>query len=119
MIDNLHNHPNCTDYIHELLEIIEKDMMIVLSVDRERKRSPELLKKLDHMNQKCKDDVDYCMKKTPTRRTFQAPIGTEARLSENAMKMVKQNSMLEKLSTHVPKRPVQKSLREDELEKVY
>ncbi|TVY23266.1 Proline-rich receptor-like protein kinase [Lachnellula hyalina] len=116
MIDDLHNHPNCTKYIHDMLEIIEKDMIVVLN--QERTRSPKLLKKLNEMNQKCIDDVDYCMKKTPVKRTFQAPIGTEARLSENAMNMVTKNNMRGRLSTHVPKRPVQKSPRVEELENV-
>lgn len=116
MIDGLHNHPKCTDFVHDLLNIIEKDMMVVLSVDRQRKRSPDLLKKLNDMNQKCLDDVDYCMKKTPFRRMFRAPTGTQAPLNENAMKMAKK--MQGRLSTHVPVRPVHKTLGENELKNV-
>jgi hypothetical protein len=118
MIKYLHNLPNCTKYIHDLLDMIENDMLIVLSVDRKRERAPVLLKKLDEMNQKCIDDVEYCMKKAPSKRMFRAPAGTEARLNENAMNMVTKNSMRGKLLTHVPERPVHKSMREDELEKV-
>jgi len=101
-----------------LLKIIEEDMLIVLSVDRQRKRSPVLLRKLNEMNQKCIDGVDYCMQKTPFRPVRQAQTGTEVRLNDNAMKWVTKNEMRKKLPTHVPQRPVYKTLREDDLEKV-
>ncbi|CZR63862.1 uncharacterized protein PAC_13759 [Phialocephala subalpina] len=119
MINDLHNHQDSTDYVHDFLDIIEDDMLVVLSVDRQRQRSPELLERLDKMNQKCIDDVNYCTRKTPPpiRRIVRVSTGTEARLNDNAMKMVEKNNVRSRLSTHVPRpeKPVHKSMREEEL----
>jgi hypothetical protein len=119
-IDNLHNHPNCTDYIHNLLDIIEKDMLVVLSTDQGRERSPVLLNKLTSMHQNCINDANYCSEKTPRRRLFRAPTGTIARLGSEAKGMVNKNNMRNKLTPNIlqPGKSYHRSLRKEDLENV-
>jgi hypothetical protein len=115
-INGLHKHHNCTNFIHAFLDLIEQDMLIVLSVDQpQRGLSGELLKKLNELHDKCMEDEKYCMERSPKLRPYRAPTGTEARLNNTAMKWVAKNNMEKKLPTHKPERPVHKPLRPEQL----
>jgi hypothetical protein len=119
MINTLHNDPHCTDYIHDFLDIIETDMLVVLSAEQTRERSPSLLDKLKGIHEKCGIE-DYCLKKTPKECQFQPPLRIEAKLSEKARDMIARHKMLDKLSKHIPDpdKPIHRSLRPDELDNV-
>jgi hypothetical protein len=101
MINDLHHHGNCTAYVHGLLDIIENDMLIVLSTDQHRAGSPVLLEKFEEMHRKCLNQVNYCMEKTPDpERLVRVPTGTRARLASEAYDMVEKNNMKGRLTMH-------------------
>ncbi|KAH7380990.1 kinase-like domain-containing protein [Cadophora sp. MPI-SDFR-AT-0126] len=107
IIDQLHNHPRCTEYTHDFLDMIEEDMLLVIAVGRGRKTSEELLRKLDRMNQDCSNE-DYCMRKTLRERppAAQRSVGRRGRLSDAGLRMVERNHMRGELSTHRSQNPV-------------
>lgn len=61
-INGLHHNPNCTNYIHDLLNLIQRDMLQVDSI--QRKRCAEIKKALDGMLEKCIDPA-YASEATP------------------------------------------------------
>jgi hypothetical protein len=83
----LHNSPGCTKYIHELLDVIQTSMIVVLSLEAQRIRSGSLLMKLEAMHQKIGDPA-YSLQPCPENRAFSPPIGAEAKLNEHAMKRI-------------------------------
>jgi hypothetical protein len=99
MINDLHRHPNCTNYVHDLLNMIEDDMLIVISTDQPRGTSPALFQRLSDMNQRCNEEAGYCMAKTPSR-LVRVPTGTRARLAPGAEEMLIKNNMQDRLPTH-------------------
>ena len=119
-INDLHNDERCTQYIHDFLDVIENDMLVVLSADRQRKRSPVLLGKLNDMHQKCLTNAEYCLEKIPIKRLYRTPTGTEARLNATATGWIAKNNMRQVLSKHQlePDRRIHKSRQPEELEKV-
>ena len=62
-IDELHEHPNCTEYFHDFLNIIRHDMLLVDS--QERKSCRRIAKRLWVMHVKCRRDVNYAAKTNP------------------------------------------------------
>ena len=101
MINDLHRHPNCTNYVHDLLNMIEDDMLIVISTDQPRGTSSALLQRLSDMNQRCIEEATYCMAKTPDPyRLVRVPTGTRARLAPEAEEMLIKNNMQDRLPTH-------------------
>jgi hypothetical protein len=83
----LHNLPGCTKYIHELLDVIQTSMIVVLSLETQRIRSGSLLKKLEAMHKKIGDPT-YSLQPCPKERAFSPPLGAEAKLNEHAMKRI-------------------------------
>jgi hypothetical protein len=83
-MNELHEHPGCTLYIHELLDIIETSMIVLLSQKKDRIRSGPLLEKLEAMHGKI-EDLNYSQIPCPEKRDFYPPIGVEAKLNEHAM----------------------------------
>lgn len=83
-MNELHNHPGCTVYIHELLDIIQTSMIVLLTQETNRIRSGPLLKKLEAMHKKIEDPI-YSQIPCPKKREFRPPIGVEAKLNEHAM----------------------------------
>jgi len=76
----LHAHPDCTKFIHDVLDVVEKEMLIVLSQGRERSLSGPLRDKFRKMQDRCMDqnDHDYAIKPTPEEREFKKPVAVEA-----------------------------------------
>jgi hypothetical protein len=101
MINDLHRHRNCTAYVHDLLDMIEDHMLIVISTDQLRGTSPALLKKLNDMHRRCMEEEGYCMEKTPEPdRLVKVPPATTARLAPRAEEMVIKNKMQERLPVY-------------------
>ncbi|KAE9364081.1 kinase-like protein [Stipitochalara longipes BDJ] len=69
-IHDMHNDKRCSQFIHDALDIIETDMLVVLSQERKRSESGPLKKKFGDLLSKCMDDNDleYCTKGAPQRR---------------------------------------------------
>ncbi|KAI6762445.1 hypothetical protein HG530_008425 [Fusarium avenaceum] len=60
----LHGHQNCSPFLHDVLNIIEQDMLVVLSKTRERLPSDRLLAKFKKISEDCKEEENY-IKKSP------------------------------------------------------
>ncbi|KAF1850799.1 kinase-like protein [Cucurbitaria berberidis CBS 394.84] len=96
---DLHNLPTCTEYFHELLDLIETQMIIALSQDRNRIKSPSLLETLERMHRRVMDGTDgYCRKACPKKHVKREPEPVDAILNIMANKMVRERKPA--LSTH-------------------
>ncbi|KAG9195323.1 hypothetical protein G6011_00444 [Alternaria panax] len=62
-ISKLHQHPDCTSYVHKLLNLIQFDMLLVDS--RERKSCRDVWRSLDEMYFRCRHDEDYATMGSP------------------------------------------------------
>ncbi|PNP80468.1 hypothetical protein FNYG_06067 [Fusarium nygamai] len=81
-IRRLDHHESCTNYIHDILDIVEKYMVVVRTVDVERASIGELLEKFKDVDRRVQDDDqrDYIAKPTPGPRKTptKAPTAVEA-----------------------------------------
>lgn len=58
----LHNHPKCTQFLHDLLDMVERDMLIVKNTDHEAKdriEAHELYAKFNTIVGHCRTDLIY------------------------------------------------------------
>ncbi|KAI0964733.1 kinase-like domain-containing protein [Xylaria arbuscula] len=62
-IEELHNHSSCTEFIHELLDLISNGMIRVRS--QQRMESAEISRKLQKMLQRSRDYQSYCAEPRP------------------------------------------------------
>lgn len=97
-MSELHGEPNCSPWIHDLLDLIEKHMLLVPSPEIQRKSAHYLLGQLQVMDQKTSDE-EYCSAKKPQDRlrTWTKPIGVLSGLNETARRHV--NHVKPKLDT--------------------
>lgn len=59
----LHNHPECTDLIHDFLSLISEGMIRIRS--RERKTCGEVAETLRKLFEECNGNPGYGMERTP------------------------------------------------------
>ncbi|KAL6704962.1 hypothetical protein ACN47E_007507 [Coniothyrium glycines] len=62
-IDDLHEHKNCSDFLHDFLLLIQQDMLVISSQDR--KSCKEICHKLSELVEKCRQDNDYATTANP------------------------------------------------------
>jgi serine/threonine protein kinase len=62
-IDQLHTHPNCSQYLHDFLDYIESSLLRVEI--EERAPCEQVVAKLHSMYEKCKADSAYCKAGVP------------------------------------------------------
>ncbi|KAI6755658.1 hypothetical protein QX201_012296 [Fusarium graminearum] len=55
----LRQHPNCSPFLHEVLGIIERKMLVVLSTDKTRSSSGELCKEFERISRRCNSEREY------------------------------------------------------------
>jgi hypothetical protein len=69
-LESLYEHPDCTQYLHDLLDLIQSRMLFIESDEPRLKRikAPELLKETKRMREQCKEK-EYCMVKCPRPST--------------------------------------------------
>ncbi|KAE8454273.1 hypothetical protein EG329_005198 [Mollisiaceae sp. DMI_Dod_QoI] len=80
-IFDLHCHPSCTEYIHEFLNVIQMDILIIKSPnpkDKGRISCVELNRTLLALLEKCKNDCNYASKPAPWDRNQKNQIEEEA-----------------------------------------
>lgn len=58
-IEELHSHPACTDFIHDFLELISEDLLVVETRERVRLTSQMLYAKLFRMAKKMQENESY------------------------------------------------------------
>lgn len=71
----MHNLPQCTDFCHDLLIVIQRDMLVIHS--EERKSCEEIWVELNKMYQQCRIDKDYAARGNPwniRRESFSRPV---------------------------------------------
>jgi serine/threonine protein kinase len=73
----LHGHPHCTKYLHNLLDVVENDMLVVLSPHTERLSSSRILAKFQQMHARAVDDSAYCEHPCPSNNTWKAKATVE------------------------------------------
>ncbi|KAF4637028.1 hypothetical protein G7Y89_g1068 [Cudoniella acicularis] len=85
------------------LEVIETEMLVVLSKDRKRSSSETLLAKFQDLYLKGRDDsgLDYRVKGIPIRLVFRPPMAVEVLLNEDAEMAIAQSPSDLELETHV------------------
>lgn len=84
-MSELHQQPGCTEYFHDLLDIIHDDMIVVLSKDKDRIRSEALLRKIKVLHSKV-TDFQYGSELRPRVNRYDEPIAVKTELKENAAK---------------------------------
>ncbi|KAK4101555.1 kinase-like protein [Parathielavia hyrcaniae] len=68
----LHGHPSCSSYIHEFLNLIEKEMLVVETGDTSsdmRINCTRLHNELQKMRRKCGQERGYALTPLPTRKS--------------------------------------------------
>ncbi|CAO2653795.1 Nn.00g032060.m01.CDS01 [Neocucurbitaria sp. VM-36] len=114
-IRKLHNLPTCTNYFHDLLDLIETKMVITLSQGQNRISSPRLLTTLEQMHKRVIDPMDgYGRQSNPRKQSIREPEPVDANLNIMAKKMVFDRKPA--LSTH--KGWTQKPKSKQELERM-
>ncbi|SCO92076.1 uncharacterized protein FRV6_16204 [Fusarium oxysporum] len=78
----LHKHPDCSDFVHSALDIIEKEMLVVLAKDRKRSSSGKLLGAFQGLASKCQSQQGYIRGNPWTGNKHKA---AAARMRENNM----------------------------------
>jgi hypothetical protein len=58
-ITSLHNHPECTEFFHDLLYLIEEHMIVAVSETTNRISSARLYEKIHRMDARMDKDHDY------------------------------------------------------------
>ncbi|KAK7735810.1 hypothetical protein SLS63_003770 [Diaporthe eres] len=85
-ISELHDEPYCSKWVHDLLDLVENDMLVVLSTTHTRKTAKTLLDKLRDMDEKVQSSSQYSTGRAPQNRTpyWRPQVGTTAELNEAA-----------------------------------
>lgn len=72
-MQQLSEHSSCTEFLHEFINMIRLDMMLVKSENPGERRwsSDEVYRRIDEMLKKCENDIDYMCKPAPWFSTSQ------------------------------------------------
>ncbi|KAI3391292.1 hypothetical protein diail_7623 [Diaporthe ilicicola] len=95
-IQRLHSDDRCPGLIHDILEMIEGEMLVILSRNEkgattDRSTSKVLSAKLSGFVSRCETDNDYCFRGKPYKdRLVRAPTVVVAPLNEEAENSIKQ-----------------------------
>ncbi|KAK3313296.1 kinase-like domain-containing protein [Apodospora peruviana] len=86
----LHAHERCTDFIHDVLDIIENKMLLVLSQGKVRAKSEVLRRDFNDIHARCMDErrLNYAMTPTPATRPFRRQTAVEAELDKVALETI-------------------------------
>ncbi|EHK97836.1 hypothetical protein M7I_6419 [Glarea lozoyensis 74030] len=92
-IAQLHAHKKCPKFVHDVLNIIENHMLVVLSEEKKRHTSTALKKAFHEINKLCRanESHDYCVQGIPTPVTPQPNVPVAVLLNENAQNMLDNN----------------------------
>lgn len=90
-LSQLHEDSYCSQWIHGLLDLVQKDMLVVLS--NQRKTSQALLETLRKLDARVQTDVWYGTRPAPQKRKWERDVGAIAELNEAAKKHVDDNGV--------------------------
>ncbi|CAM1510687.1 Fc.00g010220.m01.CDS01 [Cosmosporella sp. VM-42] len=91
-IDSLRSHRNCSNFVHDCLDIIDGQMLIVLSTEKRRSASGALRNEFDAIRLKC-DEEAYCKQGCPKPALQRATTAVEVPLNEAAEKLIRDNAI--------------------------
>ncbi|CAN9195088.1 unnamed protein product [Alternaria sp. RS040] len=93
-IARIHADRSCTRFIHDLLDLIEEKMLVVIAPDSERIGSSELYAELDKMYTRvCNPTDNYCQRPCPEeKRVAKDSVPVDACLSEQALGLVRRTN---------------------------
>ncbi|KAI2780617.1 kinase-like domain-containing protein [Daldinia loculata] len=93
-VATMHSHPRCTQFLHDFLDLIEQEMLIVGTESKKRMKTNGLLEKLNELYVKCTRNEDYCTNGVPQqhRRTDTELLIAEAQLNDNILDLLQQPS---------------------------
>ncbi|KAF2687631.1 kinase-like protein [Lentithecium fluviatile CBS 122367] len=84
-ITKLHNHPSCTQYFHDLLDLIENKMLLVLTPAQERIECSALVEKIRTMHgEVMQANSTYSQAPCPQKRTLKTDVAFIAQLNKTA-----------------------------------
>ncbi|KAJ0162355.1 Serine/threonine-protein kinase SSN3 [Colletotrichum tanaceti] len=86
-IERLHAHPGCTEYVHDMLELIHERMIFVRSDGVYRIPSPKLEEELQAMKKKC-ENSDYCVRPCPRNTQVKPRPPVRASLNTTAKRYI-------------------------------
>ncbi|KAH6989231.1 kinase-like domain-containing protein [Ilyonectria sp. MPI-CAGE-AT-0026] len=101
-ISDLHDSELCTKYIHDLLTLIQVDMLVVMSPKHTRQTSQMLCKRISKMQQKAKCDRSYLTAKCPCKKAHIGPPNIRAKLSKNATDTISKLNLRPSFATYTP-----------------
>ncbi|RGP81741.1 serine threonine kinase [Fusarium longipes] len=118
-IFKLHQHPNCSDFLHDALDIIEQEMLVVLAEGRTRSPSGKLRKSFERLAKRCASEQSYIRgnpwthSRVETARALRREnnIAVEAIPNDNAQKLMD----TVQIALEVHQGPTRRSLRPKEL----
>ena len=118
MIVELHAERSCTNYLHDLLDLIEQDMLIVLCQEKSRITSRDLLDKIRNIHSRVEQDRSYCLQRLPKLRTLDYGRPVNADLEEVALQTAVELGKLDRLQTcNTTKNPPLVALTAEQLQK--
>jgi len=94
-IAGLHNHEACTDLIHDFLDLIQREMIIVESADGKRATCDRVRNRLREIERKCQSSVAYYTKATQRAlpdENEDEQIAVVIQLTDNALESVRRNN---------------------------
>lgn len=99
-MSELHGERDCTPWIHDLLDLIEKHMLLVPTPQKQRKPASYLLAELQRMDRKT-SSASYCTAKNPQDRlsSWSKPEGVLSELNDMAQRLV--NDANRRLDTYI------------------
>ncbi|ORY00551.1 kinase-like domain-containing protein [Clohesyomyces aquaticus] len=85
-IRDLHNHSACTQYFHDLLDLIEDRMLLVLTPTQNRIDCSDVLKKIEVMHsQVLQGSSPYSQISCPQKRKLKADVAFRTKLNKTAL----------------------------------
>jgi len=106
----LHASPKCTDYFHNLLDLIEDDMIVLLALGVNRISSKKLKSRIEELHEHVKNSKTFATTPTPVPRVTKRcdPVDAEFRS--------KKNEAIEKVTLKIYKGDSRRSKSKEELE---
>ncbi|KAM5353252.1 hypothetical protein ACJZ2D_016853 [Fusarium nematophilum] len=74
-LQHLRRLPHCSNFVLDILRIVETEMLVVLEADRTRSSSEQLRKHFDAIQSMCRNNIDYCLQQVPEHKDAAAQPG--------------------------------------------
>ena len=93
----LHQHKDCTQYLHDLLDLVQEQMLILESDDPsfsvKRIKSNKLCREIEKFSKECGTDREYCFRGCPLKTTHKRMEPVRAPLNATALAAINESGM--------------------------